>query len=169
VLTVEGATYVPAAGGAGGGGAPAGGAARWRRAESIEAAFPASIRSGDPFLAVDLVRGVVAIDPFGGAEVRGVSTLRYTVDVDLARAASAAPPEGAAALRRLAAASLPGRVRLDVFVDGAGRLRRVLLPSPLRTGPPPTRTDGEVRGVTIDYSDFGVPVDIGPPPPDRVD
>ena len=43
---------------------------------------------------------------------------------------------------------------LYAFIDSTGRIRRVQLPNPLRAGPPVTRPDGEVKGVTIDY-EFG--------------
>lgn len=139
----------------------------WHRAAADP--FPPSLQAGDPFLALDLLRGVVSVDPYGGAEVRGASTLRYTVQVDLARAAAAAPqPDTAGPLPAAAAEAGTGRLRMDVFIDHLGRVRRILLPAQLRPGPPPTRVDGEVRGVTVDFDGFGLPVHLAPPPSDQL-
>jgi hypothetical protein len=117
--------------------------------------LPPSIRAGDPFVAIDLLRGANSVKPYGGAEVRGASTIRYTVLADLQAAIAAAPAPTRATLQAVAAAAGSGLVQLDVFVDSEGRIRRLQVPSPLRAGPPVTRPDGEVKGVTIDYQDFG--------------
>ena len=102
-------------------------------------ALPAAIRPADPVKAVELVKGIAAVRSDGGGEVRGASTLAYTIDVN------------------------PGPYQLQVAVDAQGRLRRVQLPVPLRPGPPTTRVDGEPVAVTIDYGDFGAPVTVAAP------
>src|SRR4051794_3736474 len=135
----------------------------WRQT-SVTDAFPATLEAADPFVAIDLVRGTVKIDPWGGAEVRGASAFRYQLQIDPLRAAAAAPPERADILRRIAADAGGGVIHADLFVDSTGRIRRVQLPAELRSGPPPTRNDGEMIAVTIDYADFGAPVNITAPP-----
>ena len=112
----------------------------------------------DAFVAIDLVRGAVKIDPWGGAEVRGASAFRYQLQIDPQRAAAAAPPERADILRRIAADANGGVIHADLFVDSTGRIRRVQLPAELQSGTPPTRNDGEMIAVTIDYADFGTAV-----------
>lgn len=139
------------------------GEATWAQQDALEA-FPPTLEAADPFLAVDLVRGVVKIDPWGGGEVRGASAFRYRVDIDIRKAAAAAPPERAALLSRVADEAGTGVMKGDVFVDSDGRIRRVQLPAELRTGTPPTRVDGEVIAVTIDFADFGTPANITVPP-----
>jgi hypothetical protein len=119
------------------------------------AALPPSIQAGDPFLAIELLRGAKEVDPYGGAEVRGASTLRYTVKIDPAAAVAAASPATRPAVAAAAASAGPGLVQVDVFIDSTGRIRRLQLPNPLRAGRPVLRPDGEVKGVTIDYEDFG--------------
>jgi hypothetical protein len=134
----------------------------WRQA-SVTDAFPASLEAADPFVAIDLVRGTVKVVAWGGAEVRGASAFRYQVQIDPQAAAAAAPPERADILRRIAADANGGLIHADLFVDSAGRIRRVQLPAELRSGPPPTRDDGEVIAVTIDFADFGAAVNISLP------
>jgi len=141
---------------------------KWRRAESFDAELP-RLQSSDPFVAIDLLRGMQSVETWGGAEVRGASTIRYTVKTDPSVAASLAPPGRAAALRMVAADAGAGQIQLDVFIDSAGRVRRVQLPAPLKAGKPIIRPDGELQAVTIDYEDFGVAVDVAPPPPDQVE
>jgi hypothetical protein len=135
----------------------------WRQT-SVTDAFPASLEAADPFVAIDLVRGVTKIVPWGGAEVRGASAFRYQIQIDPQRAAAAAPAERADILRRIAADAGGGVIHADLFIDSTGRIRRVQLPAELRSGTPPTRNDGEMIAVTIDYTDFGVPASISPPP-----
>ena len=118
-------------------------------------ALPPSLQAGDPFVAIDLLRGASSVETYGGAEVRGASTIRYTVKIDPAVAVAAAPPSTKAGLQAITDAAGPGLIQTDVFIDSAGRIRRVQLPNPMRAGPPVTRPDGEVKGVTIDYEDFG--------------
>lgn len=110
----------------------------------------------EPVAVIDLLRGVVAVRSYGGAEVQGVGTKRYEVDIDLFKAIVATPLE-----RRGDLHLLDGRLGddkklwADVFVDGAGRVRRVLLP--LHTDMiRPYGSDQRIpQLVSVDYSDFG--------------
>jgi hypothetical protein len=102
-------------------------------------ALPAAIRPADPVKAVAMVDGLATVRSDGGGEIRGASALQYTIDVN------------------------PGAYELEVAVDAEGRLRRVQLPVPLRSGPPTTRVDGEPVVVTLDFTDFGVPAPVAVP------
>jgi hypothetical protein len=139
------------------------GATQWRHATVDD--LPASLRPADPSVAVDLVNGAGDIRSDGGAEVRGASTLAYTVKVDPLTAAGAVPAGRAAAVRSAADIAGPGVVQLEVLVDAAGRIRRIQVPVPLRAGPPTTRPDGEYNVVTIDFDNFGTPATIAAPAP----
>lgn len=141
---------------------------RWRMIAGVNQ-LPASLEGANPLLAIDLLRGVVSIDPYGGAEVRGASTIRYTVKIDPAQAIAEAPADRADSLRQSLAGTGAGQIKAEVYIDTAGRIRRVQLPAQLKSGPPVTRVDGEMRGSTIDYDDFGVAVDVTAPPPNQVE
>ena len=71
----------------------------------------------DPLVALEILRHVAKITPFGGAEVRGASTIKYQLDV--------APLPDLA--DRLGGLHRP-TFYADVFVDSAGRIRRVTVP-----------------------------------------
>lgn len=142
--------------------APKGTDGPWKQQDALEV-FPPTLEAADPFVAIDLIRGVTKIVPWGGAEVRGASAFRYQVEIDPRKAAGAAPAERVALLNRVAEEAGSGVIKGDVFIDSAGRIRRVQLPAELHTGTPPTRVDGEVIAVTIDFSDFGTPVAVTTP------
>lgn len=110
----------------------------------------------EPAAVLDLLRGVVAVESYGGAEVQGEGTKRYEVDIDLAKAIAATP-----VVRRGELQELAGRLGddkelwADVFVDARGRVRRVLLP--VRTAMERPYGDDKriAQLVSVDYSNFG--------------
>ena len=87
----------------------------------------------NPMLAFEVVTNVVGVEPYGGAEVRGASTIRYELDVMRDGAVSYA----------------------DVFIDSDRRIRRVSYPiDPAERRP--SRTNRILaKLVTIDFYDFG--------------
>jgi hypothetical protein len=96
----------------------------------------------------------------GQATVQGTSTTQYRVTVDLAALAKAvdAPPE--------ALEGGPTEFIIDLYVDGDGLIRREVV----RIGGDP-QTGGAFAFsavATIDFSDFGLDVDVDPPPADQV-
>jgi hypothetical protein len=97
----------------------------------------------DPLVALDVVRHVAKIVPFGGAEVRGASTIKYELDI--------APPADLAA-------RLGGLHRrtfyADVFVDSAGRIRRVTVPLHLDERRPSDTNEILAKLVTVDFYGF---------------
>lgn len=87
--------------------------------------------------------------------VNGARAIRYKVRVDMAKAAQTQPdPQIQQKLR-----SAPS-VDTTVWLDGQNRLLRMLVQQP--TG------DGGMLSLDAHYRDWGVPVDIRPPPPDQV-
>jgi hypothetical protein len=129
----------------------------------LAGAVPNVLTGGDPFANLDLLRGTVHILSDGGAEVDGASTIRYTLRIDPTRALAATPPDRQADLRRV----LQGRAAvftMDVWVDSAGRARRLEVPTDLRATTPPTRVDRLPIATDVDYAAFGVTVgDVTPP------
>ncbi|HEX2064373.1 MAG TPA: hypothetical protein VHE80_08125 [Acidimicrobiales bacterium] len=107
-----------------------------------------------PAAVVDLVRGAVAVESYGGVAVRGVSTFRYEMVVNVERALRSTPPD-----RRPQVAALAGMLGApafyaDVWVDEEGRLRRVQLPVEKTTKRPASRDRRTPDLVTIDFFDF---------------
>jgi len=115
----------------------------------------------DPLWPLDALFGARDDPVESGPEVvRGVAVTRYRVTVDLARADAEVPagvsvPTGPyRALRQLSA---------DVWLDGAGLVRRVAVNTEMRAvgGEKPT-------WAVCELWDFGINVDITPPLPDEI-
>ena len=105
----------------------------------------------DPALAIDVVRGAVRIESFGGVGVQGVGTMMYELDVDPAKVLAAAPAARRARLDRV----LPAKqFYANVFIDTQGRIRRVLLPVDLSV--PRQYGDSKITNeeMTVDFFSF---------------
>jgi hypothetical protein len=145
-----------------------GGAGYIRRATDpgyidVGAAVPAPLQGGDPFADIDLIRGTVHILSDGGEEADGASTIRYTLTIAPDQALSTTPPARQAALR----AVLDGRTanfEMDVWIDSRLLVRRVQVPTNLKSLTPVTRVDGLPVATDVDYLSFGVPVAPVTPP-----
>jgi len=126
--------------------------------------LPGGLRSGDPRAAVDLVRGATRVTVFGGLQVQSTSTIRYDVFNDPLAASRGAGPASASRLRALAA-QVSHPIRVDVYVDGSHRIRRLEVPEDLQSATPVTRPDTNRVSATIDFVRFGVdPGDLSAPP-----
>jgi hypothetical protein len=110
-----------------------------------------------PAAMVDLLRGVVHVRSYGGAEVQGEGTKRYELDIDLAKAIRATPAGSARDELLLLDGKLGAdrQVWADVFIDGAGRIRRILLPVHTESDRPYGASQIIPPMVSVDYSDFG--------------
>lgn len=110
----------------------------------------------EPAAMLDLLRGVIEVSAYGGAEVQGIGTKRYQVDIDVAKAIAATPEARRADLRRLDN-QLADNVDLwaDVFVDSAGRVRRILLPVKTALARPYGDSKKIPQMVSVDFSNFG--------------
>lgn len=144
------------------------GAPRWTHVQLPGAGLASlpGIVSGDPRALVALVRGTSTIDPYGGVQVRKESTIRYDLKIDPALATQRAPAE-APELQAVASA-VDHTVRLAVYVDGSGRIRRLEAPEDLKLTSPVTRYDGSAVVATVDFLEFGATDAIAPPPADEV-
>ena len=116
-----------------------------------------------------------ATDPsdIGPATVDGVATTHYRSQLPVSNLTAGDAAETAAAERSLGSSS----VAVDFWVDPAHLLRRMSLAVTLRTIPTqPGTKQSEDPGVkppltvtiTLDLSNYGVPVDVTPPPADQV-
>jgi hypothetical protein len=123
--------------------------------------------TGDPTLALELLRDAARdVTPVGRAQLRGVATTRYAVTLDLDRYATTLGSDGRDMLRGF---QIGGRLPAEAWVDAQGRLRRLHLRLGM-TFKEPTggTTPRSVTDLTIDLFDFGVPVQVAPPPADQV-
>jgi hypothetical protein len=121
--------------------------------------------SYDPSKILELLRGVTGEPEVVGTEdVRGVETTRYAATLDLAEALADVPADQRdrveAQLDQLGAAE----VSVDVWVDAGGLARRLQVDM----GGAPGAGDDSSAVLTIEFFDYGEPVDIEVPSPDEV-
>jgi hypothetical protein len=185
-VVVDGGTdYVTASGGRDGGGVPGTTAAQpWLRGAPRAVATDAHARIAPldtllmrPGAAMDVafLRGTVDALPYGGQEVEGVNTFRYSVHVDLSLATAASPASERPALEAAAAAIGPVLWPADVWIDEQGRVVRIELAEDPQLHTTTTRgnlfitDDGNPLALTdLVFTDFGVPAKISLPSPDQV-
>jgi hypothetical protein len=121
----------------------------------------------DPSQAINYLRGATGdLRKVGEAELRGVVTTQYRGTVDLDLAAERAPEDVRESVEasRSEVETQIGTTKLpaDVWIDQEGVVRRVRYEYPLPGSP-------EAQIVfTADLFDFGVKVDVSPPPADQV-
>lgn len=123
------------------------------------------VQQSDPTQALQYLRG--ASDDFeevGEEEVRGVATTHYRGTIDLRKAAEQLPEDARESVER--AIELMGTVELpfDVWIDDDGMARRMKYEQPL----PSAGGEAGAMELTMELFDFGVEVDVEPPPNDEV-
>lgn len=103
----------------------------------------------------------------GPSEIEGTPTSHLRATVDLVAAVDAlrvdGPDEAHAALERFVESLGARQLTLDAFLDGDDRVRRLVYEHQL----PPDAGGGSQR-VELEYLDFGIPIDVAPPPPHLV-
>ena len=112
------------------------------------------VELANPIAVLDLVRGATNVEAYGGAEVRGVSTMRYDVDIDPGRAGEQTPAERRSPVAAVAAEVGGGTIFADVYVDRFNRIRRVTIPLDYRELRPMGRERRLVEVVTVDFVEF---------------
>ena len=110
-----------------------------------------------------LASGASKMAKVGKERVRDAETTHYRGALDLAQATAGLPPEARKPAEDAARALGTLVVPVDVWLDGAGRMRKVRLS--VQSGGSATPTVGAVE---FELYDFGVQADIAVPPPDQV-
>jgi hypothetical protein len=129
--------------------------------QGIDLAQIMQLSGTDPSQSLDLLRAASAdFREVGEEEVRGADTTHYRGTVDLEKVAQQAPASARESYRRIIQESGQRLVPLDVWIDGEGLTRRVRFEERL--------PDGSRMELTQEYYDFGVSVDVSPPPDDEV-
>jgi hypothetical protein len=120
-------------------------------------------------MALAFLRGAQHVLPYGGQEVEGASTMRYSFVIDLVAAQSAAAPGERPALAAAAGALGGVQEPSDVWLDSAGRVRRLQFATDPKLRTTTTKPnffteDGEFLSfITIDFGKFGSPAPVTVP------
>jgi hypothetical protein len=137
--------------------------------DALEDLLPGGPGEHEPSRVLSYLMGIVEVTESGKGEVGGVPTTRYDVTIDYERARRTAPeslrPAVDSIVKRLGDTDSPG----EVWVDDEGLLRKVALGLTFDGSAVQGFMGGEARGeVTLTFGDFGLDVDVQPPPADRV-
>jgi hypothetical protein len=123
----------------------------------------------DPTEALEFLPTASKADAVGEEEVRGVRTTRYAVTFDPSKQADQLPKE----LRdQFEESGLAFPKPADVWIDDQGRLRKIQYAVTLKI---PAEVTAEVTAsqmtteITLELYDFGVKVDVTPPPASQVE
>jgi hypothetical protein len=115
--------------------------------------------------------GITAI---GHDTIRGVATTEYKATVDLTKVANQKSPTEQAAIKNLEAELHTSMMPVQVWLDAQGRVRQIT--EQVQASTTPSSTPGstipattENVSTTVDYYDFGVPVNVAAPPSSQVD
>jgi hypothetical protein len=115
---------------------------------------------GNPADMLKALEGVGDSRLVGAESIGGTETKHYRADLDLNKAADRMPDKKSAeAVRQLFQSSGVTTMPVDVWVDGAGRVRREHVGF---------SSTAMAMDFTIEFTRFGVPVDVNPPPAGQV-
>jgi hypothetical protein len=123
------------------------------------------VQQSDPSQSLQYLRG--ASDDFkevGEEEVRGVETTHYRGTIDLHKAVEQLPEDSRESFERAIDLIGTDDLPLDVWIDDDGMARRMKYEQPL----PSAGGEEGAMELTMEFFDFGVDVDVEPPPADEV-
>lgn len=131
------------------------------KSEGIDFEQLMQLSGTDPSQSLDLLRAAGSdFAAVGDEDVRGVSTTHYRGTVDMEKVAEQAPAEARESYRRIIQLSGQTKIPVDVWIDNEGLTRRIRYEQTL-----PDQTQMEL---TQELFDFGVDVDVEPPPASQV-
>lgn len=124
----------------------------------------AQVGQTDPTQSLEYLKAAGDVEEVGSDRVRGVDTTQYHAVVDLREVARNGTEQVASSVERLIAATGTAEVPADVWIDSNGLLRRMSYRYRVSQG----ALGASSVSVTMDLFDFGVEVDVTPPPPNQV-
>lgn len=134
--------------------------------------------STDPAAYVGLFAGVIAVEARGEEEIGGVATTRYAGTIDLGKVLEnfvdvavrdvprASREQLGTAIEQLEGLGLEKRLPFEIWIDGQGFPRRQRLSMDLGSILPGAE-DASFE-MTVDFSRFGLPIDVEIPRPSQV-
>jgi hypothetical protein len=115
--------------------------------------------NANPGGTLDALRGAGDVETVGTETVRGVETTHYRAMIDPKRAIDQAPERLRDQVRK-GLETFDGTIPVDVWIDGDGQARKISMEM--------SNTKAGKIGMTMEYYDFGVAVNVNAPPADDV-
>jgi hypothetical protein len=140
------------------------------RALGVDPEGIGALFNADPAAQLDAVTSAKGVEKVGEETIDGVETTHFRGEVRLKDLVAALPPERRAKAQQAIdqlLAGVPGGDApqpIEIWIDDENRIRRMKQQAkvPAQQGLPEGRAD-----VIVDYSDFGVPLDVQAPPDDE--
>lgn len=127
--------------------------------------------SNDPSAQIAFLKAAEDVEELGTEQVQGVETTHYSFTVNLAAAAEGLDEDTRAFLDQQRQALGTDRLPAEVWIDEDDLLRRqaytISIPQPPGGSEAPSGAPQELS-TTIEYTDYGVDVDVAPPPEDEI-
>ncbi len=134
------------------------------KAEGVDLSGALQGGQNNPADMLGALKGVGASRKVGEEAIGGALTTHYHADIDLQKAVEAVgDAKTAGALKQVYEQSGIKTMPVDVWIDRSGRVRREQLAMSFGSGAEQAGVD-----MTIDFTRFGVPLDVTPPPADQV-
>lgn len=122
-------------------------------------------QQADPTQSLLYLRGASEdFEAVGSEEVRGVETTHYRGTIDLRKAIEQVPDDQRESFERAFELLEVEKMPFEVWIDDEGLARRMKYEQPL----PPDSGEQAKMGLTMEMYDFGVEVDVEPPPDNEV-
>ena len=129
----------------------------------------------DPTQQLQALKDVGSVERIGREKIRGTETTHYRAVMDLEKAAAQEGPEVEKAYKKMIEQMGTTKIPMDVWLDEQGRARRfatdMTMTVPIPASDPSAggaTTEEKIRvTMTEDVFDFGVPVKVSPPPPEK--
>ena len=140
------------------------------RALGVDPAQFGQLGGNDPRKVLDQVRAVSGeVEEVGSEKVRGTDATHYTADVDLRKYPDRLPEkdreQARVAVERLIDQTGSSTYPMDLWIDDDDLLRRVKIAYDFQV---PGSGDKAKFAMTMEFFDFGAPIEVKPPPADQV-
>jgi hypothetical protein len=132
----------------------------------LGAGGPTDLGTGqsDPTKMLDYLRGLTSgVTRVGADDIRGVQATHYHAETNLEKALSELPEAQRKSFEAMVKSYGSTRIPIDIWVDGDGRIVRMVTATSLNVGGQSVQSD-----VQVDYFGFGVPVHVEAPPAGQV-
>ena len=132
----------------------------------LGAGGPTDLGTGqsDPTKMLDYLRGVTSgVTRVGADDIRGVQATHYHAETNLEKALSELPEAQRRSFEAMVKSYGSTRIPIDIWVDGNGRIVRMVTATSVNVGGQSVQSD-----VQVDYFGFGVPVHVEAPPAGQV-
>jgi hypothetical protein len=142
----------------------------WRKTDaSTFGAQNGGATASDPSQFLSYLKGASnGITDEGTETVRGTQTRKLKADLDLRKAAAKLPQDQRQAVEQAIQQLGTSTIPTEVWIDDQGRLRKMAFSVDIANAAQTSGSQGAKLALTLELFDYGVPVNVTPPPPSEI-